>query len=180
MGESLPIESNAETAQADADLVDAAETPESGSAVFSHEATAIVDGPGIHWLFLVLSIAVITASFLMRHESGAQVFLPTMSVPLPDICAFKNFLGIDCPGCGLTRSFINISHGKWSRAWAFNPTGFLLYLLIAIQIPWQSLQLTRNYQKKSRLVFPYVWTIVIAMIVVMFAQWTVKLLAMLF
>ena len=48
---------------------------------------------------------------------------------LPNIpaCSFKQATGRPCPGCGLTRGFCAISHGRFADALHFNPFSFLLY-----------------------------------------------------
>ncbi len=46
------------------------------------------------------------------------------SIPL---CPMKFFFHIDCPGCGLTRSFLSIARGHLLAAFSFNPAGLLIY-----------------------------------------------------
>jgi len=46
-------------------------------------------------------------------------------VPDPDparaFCFSRRFLGIPCPGCGLTRSFAHLAKGEWPAALAAHP-----------------------------------------------------------
>jgi hypothetical protein len=46
-------------------------------------------------------------------------------VPDPDpahaFCFWRRFLGIPCPGCGLTRAFAHLAKGEWSAALAAHP-----------------------------------------------------------
>jgi hypothetical protein len=79
----------------------------------------------------------------MRTAGESLVFLPGSSLPLPDSCAARQLLGINCPGCGLTRAFIAISDGQWARAWHFNPASFVAYLFVVVQIPWRCFQMWR-------------------------------------
>jgi hypothetical protein len=95
-------------------------------------------------LLLAAALAVVLLSLtLSLGPQQHQVLLPLIRQPLPPLCAWKNYTGLDCPGCGLTRSFIAVGHGRWREAWEFNPAGPLWYALIAAQIPWQLLQLWR-------------------------------------
>ena len=41
---------------------------------------------------------------------------------------YKGLTGIECPACGLTRSFIALSHGRWMEALRANPSSPLVYL----------------------------------------------------
>jgi hypothetical protein len=54
---------------------------------------------------------------------------PPDGLPALPLCQFKAVTGKPCPGCGLTRSFSAISHGRLREAAAFNPFGFPLYAL---------------------------------------------------
>jgi len=59
-------------------------------------------------------------------------------LPKTPYCGFKAITGKPCPGCGLTRSFCAISHGRLGKAWDYNPFGFPLYVLTAffMVFPW--------------------------------------------
>jgi hypothetical protein len=60
---------------------------------------------------------------------GLSFVLPPSALASHSICWFYNLSHIPCPGCGLTRAFLFISHGEWSRAWNLNPFGFVWYAL---------------------------------------------------
>src|SRR6185369_12981616 len=47
------------------------------------------------------------------------------------VCVFKSLSGLDCPGCGLTRSFCALSKGHLARAFYFNKLGPFLYVVFA-------------------------------------------------
>lgn len=55
--------------------------------------------------------------------------LPLSSLPDWPLCWFYHATHIPCPGCGLTRAFLSISHGQWTEAWNFNPFSFVWYSL---------------------------------------------------
>lgn len=40
------------------------------------------------------------------------------------ICYFRQMLGIPCPGCGLTRSFLLILQGSFAEAWQLHPFAY--------------------------------------------------------
>ena len=43
--------------------------------------------------------------------------------------------GIDCPGCGLTRSFIHTANGDWGAAWRMHSLGLVLFGYVLLQLP---------------------------------------------
>lgn len=55
----------------------------------------------------------------------AAVALFHVWVPDPDparaFCFSRRFLGIPCPGCGLTRAFAHLAKGEWSAALIAHP-----------------------------------------------------------
>ncbi len=67
-------------------------------------------------LFVLLSIFVFSTLVSLKQVG---------SIPL---CLFKFLTQLDCPGCGLVRSFISISHGHLLQAVRYNAMGPLLYL----------------------------------------------------
>jgi hypothetical protein len=56
--------------------------------------------------------------------------LPPSGVFFISVCTFKNITGTPCPGCGLTRSVINISHMHIAQALHVNPMGIPIYLVL--------------------------------------------------
>jgi hypothetical protein len=129
-----------------------------------------------HGLLAAISLGVIVMAAVMRSEGPSDVFLPGMKVALPDICLTKSVLGVPCPGCGMTRSFIAIAHGQWRRAWDFNPVSFLMFVFIAGQIPWRFWQIRRILHHQVEL-DPIVFFIpMVVMVVLLFTQWFVKML----
>jgi hypothetical protein len=97
----------------------------------------------LHWTLLGISFAVVLAAVLLQVRGETQVVLPGIGIPLPGTCTFKQFVGADCPGCGLTRCFVSMGHGQLGRAWHFNPAGVALFAIVASQIPFRAMQLWR-------------------------------------
>ena len=72
-------------------------------------------------LLLLAPTAVLAAAFM----------LPTgWESPLP-LCLFKGLTGFDCPGCGMTRAFIFISHGRFADAVSMHPASIPAYAIVA-------------------------------------------------
>jgi hypothetical protein len=132
---------------------------------------------GIHWLILTLSTCVIAASFFFRVQDEQGVVMPWVNQPFPGICTFRRIVGINCPGCGMTRSFISIAHGQWARAWDFNPVGFLFFPVVAFQIPYRILQLTRIRRGQRELSLAGIdqWVLIIIAFALL-TQWIVAIL----
>lgn len=117
-----------------------------------------------HGIMLTGSVIIILLSFLMKADDSNQVFLPGASVAMPESCLSKMYWGIDCPGCGMTRAFIRISAGQFTKARQLNSASFIVYLFVAIQIPWHAMQLSRIRQGVG--VVDSWWTIVPALAVI--------------
>lgn len=134
-------------------------------------AAVVASRMKLHWTFVVIAVLIIGMSFLMRSEGPTNVFLPGTSIPLPDACATKRLFGWDCPGCGMTRAFISISRGQFARAWQFNPASWLLYFFIAIQIPWNLMQIWLLSKRRRGIEVPYIHFAPFAILFVLLANW---------
>lgn len=43
----------------------------------------------------------------------------------PVLCPFRLATGLPCPGCGLTRSWVFVVHGRWGDSLVANPFGIV-------------------------------------------------------
>ncbi|HEX4417134.1 MAG TPA: DUF2752 domain-containing protein [Kofleriaceae bacterium] len=77
----------------------------------------------------VLVAAQLAASVVLRSaggETGDEIVLPGGS-SLGGTCWFRGVFHVDCPFCGLTRSFVALAHGELAAAVRFHPAGPLLF-----------------------------------------------------
>lgn len=51
--------------------------------------------------------------------------------PLGGLCWLHAAFGVDCPMCGMTRSFVALAHGDVGAAFRFHPAGPLLFVAMA-------------------------------------------------
>ena len=51
----------------------------------------------------------------------------------PVICPFRLLTGLPCPGCGLTRSWVHLTHGQLADGLAANPFG-AVSLVLAVML----------------------------------------------
>ena len=79
-------------------------------------------------------------------------------------------LGIDCPGCGMTRAFISISHGKFARAWHLNHASIVVYFFVAVQIPWHAIQIWKLRRNQRPMSWSLVYMTPVAVVVVLSIQ----------
>ena len=92
-----------------------------------------------HALAAALCAAVLVlSSFLSVKETAVTIRLGTHEISAPCVCPFKIVTGLDCPVCGLTRSFVALGHLDFRSAWRFNKGGLPAYLFVIFQL-FQSL-----------------------------------------
>jgi hypothetical protein len=90
-----------------------------------------------HWYVLMTSVAILAAAFALSFHGTASLQLPGTSVALPSTCPSRLALGIECPGCGLTRSFVALANGDFKQSLQFNRVGWLVALAVLAQIPYR-------------------------------------------
>jgi hypothetical protein len=130
-----------------------------------------------HWVFLLLAGGIVVASTVLSVQGEHEVVVPWINRPLPGTCTFLRVTGVPCPGCGLTRSFISIAHGRLRDAWRFNPAGILFFAVVAFQVPYRAWQIVRIRQGRDEHRFTSFdqWTIV-GLIGLLLVNWLVTVL----
>lgn len=88
---------------------------------------------------LAIATVTIALAFTMRVNGNRVAFPFLPNRPIPELCGARAWFGISCPGCGLTRSFIHLAHGRWTAAYACHRMGWILALLTVAQIPYRAL-----------------------------------------
>jgi hypothetical protein len=127
---------------ADGDLVPL-ERAESPLAEREDYTAPLPPDPLYHVVVLAICTGVIVLAFLLSVRQETQVLMPVLGTPLPELCMMKRMTGWGCPGCGMTRCFISLAHGDVRAALHYNPAGFLLFAMMAFQIPFRLMQLVR-------------------------------------
>lgn len=75
---------------------------------------------------------------------GAAMLLPvTWESPVP-LCLARELTGRDCPGCGMTRAFLFIGHGRFAAAVAMHPASLPAYVIVAGLAVTGILRIIRN------------------------------------
>jgi uncharacterized integral membrane protein len=98
-----------------------------------------------HWTTLIVSVLVIVLAYLLSIRTDGRVafrFAPAHA--LPETCLIHGLFGFNCPGCGLTRSILCLARGQWQLSLAYHRLGWLMALMIVLQLPYRTLLLTRG------------------------------------
>lgn len=100
--------------------------------------------PSQRWHALVLvgcCTVLAVLPFLVVRPDQRIAWTGRSDRPLPQLCAARRILHVDCPACGLTRSLIHLAHGHWSDSFRLHRLGPLLALTLILQIPYRLLAL---------------------------------------
>ncbi len=131
-----------------------------------------------HELTIGLCVVALVLSFLLevRPDEGVSFrFLPDWR--LPESCGARQWVGIDCPGCGLTRSFVRLAEGDWRASVAVHPLGWIIAGFAAFQIPYRIAALRTRRNRPFGLWPRYcAWAVILALFVVWGVRWGPKLL----
>lgn len=95
----------------------------------------------------IASGVVLVACALEVREPDRVAFRWAPQRPLPHLCLSRVLLQHECPACGLTRSFSYLAAGDWARSFRAHCCGWLLALVVVLQIPyrlWALVRLRRN------------------------------------
>ncbi len=68
-------------------------------------------------MFLLVLVGVALWTTLLGISSADLTLLP---------CPVRALIGMDCPGCGISRASIALTRGQFREAWDFHPFVYLL------------------------------------------------------
>lgn len=91
-----------------------------------------------HSAMLLLSLLIVFACATLDLK-GERVYC--LNHVLPSGCVSKSALGIDCPGCGLTRGVLAASRLQLSDSVRFHPLAWIILILVFLQIPYRIVSL---------------------------------------
>jgi len=107
-----------------------------------------------HREVLAAAAIVLVLSFVLVEVPDGRVAVRGWTAyPLPQSCVARTMLGVHCPGCGLTRSFIHLAEGDWAAAWRSHRLGAILAAVLIFQVPYRLLALRRP----DRPIIPIRW-----------------------
>lgn len=78
----------------------------------------------------------------LLHITGLLTLL-TASLPHVTLCPFRLLTGLNCPGCGMTRSMVALAGGDLWCAACFNPFSFFLVAVAVLSL------VPRGYMEKE-------------------------------
>lgn len=102
-----------------------------------------------HTVVLGLCLIIILLAVILKQPATDEQTLSLASVPLPTLCMIKRYTGFDCPGCGLTRSFVAAMHGNLAGSFGWHRLGPLALLYTWAQILRHSLWLAWPQRRES-------------------------------
>lgn len=125
-------------------------------------------------IFLGIAVAILVLAFSLRIDQTGRVVVPVVDVRLPESCTFRRLSGVDCAGCGMTRSMIVLADGDWRRAVRYHTLGIPLFLLIVGQVPFRSWQIARIRRGQAPVEWNWFNWIVWLFILVLALHWVAR------
>jgi hypothetical protein len=122
-----------------------------------------------HELNILISNVFILLLFLI-FKSNVVEFMNL----IPHFCIFDILTGIECPVCGVTRAFCEISKGNYLNAYHLNQSSFFILTYFISQIVFRVITLNNNKLiKKVNNLSKIFGRFLIGMILI---NWVIKLL----
>lgn len=127
-----------------------------------------------HWELLSICLVAVVAAFLLDvRDDRCVVGRVGSGFALPPLCASRAIFGVDCPGCGLTRSIVHLAHRRWHESFAAHRLGWLMGLAILLQLPYRTICLLRaDGNPVPRFIRR---TFTVSVVVALLGNWAVKM-----
>ena len=102
--------------------------------MFGEFGRRIPADPGTHKAYLFIVGVMVIAPFFLTIPSERQSGIAVAGVQLPSTCPSQRFFHTQCPGCGLTHSFVQLTHGHLRDSIRWNRVGIPLFLYFLFQL----------------------------------------------
>ncbi len=117
-------------------------------------------------------------AFVLAGILTAGWWVPLDALPSWSGCLLKRISGWECPGCGLTRSFLVLSRGQILEAFQFNPAGPVLYGVFLMALFLQLFPKESGFRASLSLLWQRFRAPVSFIIIgLLFGNWLIKTLA---
>ena len=93
---------------------------------------------------LIIATVVVAFAFLLKVEEPRVRLAVWPGLLIPESCFARTYYEVDCPGCGLTRSFIYLADGELQKSLHANRVGWILALSVLLQIPFRILSIRND------------------------------------
>lgn len=91
-----------------------------------------------HRWVLLFCLAVLAGALVLSVDAkGRLLVLGIPETALPPLCLWRRLFGVNCPGCGLTRSIVLAAHGHISAAFETHRMGPVFLAVGLLQIPYR-------------------------------------------
>jgi hypothetical protein len=98
-----------------------------------------------HWEMLIIAFLVLLGACSLEVRDDEHVALHGFAaLVLPPLCGSRAWFGVECPGCGLTRSIVQLAHGDLEGSLARHRLGLLFAGAILLQFPYRITALVRQ------------------------------------
>ena len=104
---------------------------------------------GTHRTYLIVCLVIVGGAFLIA-PGGSSERLTLFGASLPPTCPSHALFDVQCPGCGMTRSFVCAAHGQFRESLRQHRMGLLLYAFFAWQIVFRVYCLRRLPEEPNR------------------------------
>lgn len=92
---------------------------------------------------------------------------------IPHFCLIDKLTGIECPACGTTRAFCELSNGNLNNAYFLNKTSILVALFFIFQIPLRIISILKiTNTNRINIISKYFSRVIL---IVILLNWAIKL-----
>lgn len=112
--------------------------------LFYSSDKAIPADKGTHLTYIAIIVPMLVLPFFMgaATDDGAGVSL--VGVEIPSTCPSRSLFGVTCPGCGLTRSFVLLTKGRFGDSLRLHRVGLILYAFFLYQLVFRIACIARS------------------------------------